>query len=681
MRASSMPNHHRDHVPRDFSSSHNGSTSRSRSVDASQRRTAAEVHRVFREFADGTSMHGVPKIINARSLVGRVFWSIICFCAFFMFMWQTSYLLQRYYSYPKKVNMEILQRPIPFPAVTVCNTGHLDLLVVKSIVQELAVVPESKNSTSANSTENGADYDDLTEEEMMELMAQYEQYEQYEMDGEGGSIDTSSPDSECTVKNKNCTNHEKFMYAYNEFFQSSSIFMPKYYEFKSEKNRQQAEAQEGMWEVYSRLGLSANVGPEIASYGGITKEDFIINCRFMDERCNVTEDFYTVFDPYYFNCFTFKSNLFQAKAARLQGVEYGLSLLLFSATAGQPPTDKISEHEYLLPGIESDPALVTGKGSRVVIHAPGTRPYPTGGGFEIPPGFSANIGVKARENIRIGPPHGNCSNLETLESKGRKHNSKYKYTLMSCQNECLQNEILKHCGCLDNRIMSEHNVTLDTKFCLKLPRLNIECLMGNQTSEECSKEVERWDNRTECRREVYENMTIRNPDNMDDCTCNPPCEDTVYDAAYSLATLPDQKDDTAFYFLINDFLETRLAPEKRKVMEDKYGKDKYKSEVSKFVSRLNVHIADNNVIKTEESPDYEAIRLVSDIGGQLGLWIGISVMTLFEVLQLIADVLRYLTTRTRTLGERNKSDKVSDRLRIPEREVEMVCEIDKLTAV
>jgi len=53
--------------------------------------------------------------------------------------------------------------------------------------------------------------------------------------------------------------------------------------------------------------------------------------------------------------------------------------------------------------------------------------------------------------------------------------------------------------------------------------------------------------------------------------------------------------------------------------------------VKEHISRVNVHIADSNIIKTTESPDYDFIRLVSDIGGQLGLWIGISVITLVEV--------------------------------------------------
>ena len=65
----------------------------------------------------------------------------------------------------------------------------------------------------------------------------------------------------------------------------------------------------------------------------------------------------------------------------------------------------------------------------------------------------------------------------------------------------------------------------------------------------------------------------------------------------------------------------------------------------KNFARLNVYIADGNVVKTEESPDYTGSDIISDIGGQLGLWVGISVITLAEVLALIGDILSYLVGR------------------------------------
>ena len=48
-------------------------------------------------------------------------------------------------------------------------------------------------------------------------------------------------------------------------------------------------------------------------------------------------------------------------------------------------------------------------------------------------------------------------------------------------------------------------------------------------------------------------------------------------------------------------------------------------------ARLNVYIADSNVLQTEEQKDYTTTQLLADIGGQLGLWVGVSVITLAEV--------------------------------------------------
>jgi len=41
---------------------------------------------------------------------------------------------------------------------------------------------------------------------------------------------------------------------------------------------------------------------------------------------------------------------------------------------------------------------------------------------------------------------------------------------------------------------------------------------------------------------------------------------------------------------------------------------------------------------TIESPEYDVAALISDIGGQLGLWIGASLITAAEVLEFVWNV-------------------------------------------
>lgn len=601
------------------------SSTTGRASKKKKRSARMNINTALNNFASSASMHGVPRIINASSAPAKIFWSLVCVGAFLTFIWTGANLLNQYFSYPKKVNVEIIQRPVPFPSVTVCNTDHLDLQVVDRLEKVFTVA-------------NGSD-------DVDEFERKYQDY---------------SAMANALI----AINHE------------DSI--------SSEKMKDSLE-------VLSRLGFVANVGPKLASKAGINAEDFIVNCRFMDEDCNISQTFVKVFDPYYFNCFTFQpQRILKSKSTRLSGVEYGLSLLLYVGCAGQ--VEKMEAGGEVLPTIpgmiESDPALVTGQGARVVVHSSNTMPLPTADGYDIPSGYSVSIGLRARENIRIGLPHGNCTMTteeDVSSSSGDGQTKKkeggsgkkgagpapYIYTLVSCQNECIQKMIMETCHCIDNRIPTLHSSVTDTAhqlpFCLQLMALPSLCnnldaggdrdmdldLESFESIEKqrCS-EIERsnaiaFNQRLECRKQVYENMTIRDPEAMDSCGCHPPCRDVVYDSSNSLSMLPENRREHAFYHLVDQFVD-QMSSKRKKILKKKFG-DKYLEYVKEHTSRVNVHIADSNIIKTTESPDYDLIRLVSDIGGQLGLWIGISVITLVEVLQLCADIFGIIIYQGRRL--------------------------------
>ena len=58
------------------------------------------------------------------------------------------------------------------------------------------------------------------------------------------------------------------------------------------------------------------------------------------------------------------------------------------------------------------------------------------------------------------------------------------------------------------------------------------------------------------------------------------------------------------------------------------------------VSKLNIRMQMYNrkMERTVESPLYTSAQLISQIGGQLGVWIGISVITLTEVMELVIEI-------------------------------------------
>ena len=54
--------------------------------------------------------------------------------------------------------------------------------------------------------------------------------------------------------------------------------------------------------------------------------------------------------------------------------------------------------------------------------------------------------------------------------------------------------------------------------------------------------------------------------------------------------------------------------------------------------RVNVYLSDMEVEVQEQQPSYRLSNLFSDIGGTLGLWVGLSLLTVVELLQLVVKL-------------------------------------------
>ena len=155
--------------------------------------------------------------------------------------------------------------------------------------------------------------------------------------------------------------------------------------------------------------------------------------------------------------------------------------------------------------------------------------------------------------------------------------------------------------------------------------------------------------RIQCARETRD-ATQKNATLLEKCRCFPPCSEVFYDISYSLSKWPagGYEGDAAYFdvFHVERFRERFLGTPKYNIVSE-YFTDKTREQGMKDFARLNVYIADSNVIITTETPDYLSTQLVSDIGGQLGLWVGISVITLAEVFQLVFSLTHYFLSTER----------------------------------
>jgi len=104
---------------------------------------------ILHDFAGRTSLHGVPKVIEARSAVSRWVWCVICVAASVVFAVQISEVLRRYLSFPKKVTIDVATTPVPFPAISLCNMRNLDFDVLNTLNRLFVADPYPQHHINA----------------------------------------------------------------------------------------------------------------------------------------------------------------------------------------------------------------------------------------------------------------------------------------------------------------------------------------------------------------------------------------------------------------------------------------------------------------------------------------------------------------------------------------------------
>ena len=176
-------------------------------------------------------------------------------------------VLTRYFSYPKKVTVEVVPTPVPFPSISICNMRNLDVHVLNTLNRMF--------------------------------------------------IRDDSP-----YNHINKSDHPFI----NEYMKTVSKYAPLWWDY-------QYEYPEVFQEVFSRTTFSANIPEDIIKLAAVQLEGFVVNCHYAGHKCDRPRDFSRFFDPYYFNCFTYKApDPTMLDDSLSEGIENGWSSILLSGS-------------------------------------------------------------------------------------------------------------------------------------------------------------------------------------------------------------------------------------------------------------------------------------------------------------------------------------------------------------
>lgn len=255
----------------------------------------------------------------------------------------------------------------------------------------------------------------------------------------------------------------------------------------------------------------------------------------------------------------------------------------------------------LLLNVESDEYLPVWKttdentpdmGFKVQIHAQNEPPLINELGFGISPGFQTLVTCKEQRIRYLPKPYGDCIPVDSTFTQGFETYVN-KYSVSACRQTCETKEVAEKCNCR----MVHQPAYNNTKVCNPVDYLR------------CADPTLDW---------LVEK-------DQDTCLCENPCELIKYSLGTSMLALPS-------------FYGSTFYAEKYNVT-DSYVYDNF--------LKLNIFFEALNYESISQIPAYDFASLLGDIGGNMGLFIGASILTVIEVFDFIYENIKFRLQKIR----------------------------------
>ena len=531
-------------------------------------------------FARDTSTHGFSRVVEAPSRISRILWILACLVAWTAVVWQFSTLLKQYYDYPTNVAVETSEEQVPFPAVTICNLRPFDFFVTAGIV----------------------------------------------FDEEGDRRWT--PGNFSYIGSPNASLFERDAISYVNILTLYRAAIDQLYQDLEYGDRRLIEVK-----LWSRLVQLANVW-EGAAEGSTQAKEFILDCMFAGQPCS-WRDFKRIIDPAYLNCFVFDP-MTTNYSSPPGGPENGLNLVLFvpSITALNLSTDAMN-----ILAMAPDIAF-GGEGVRLALHNQGSRAIPHMDGIDVPRGWSVTYGISGTQNIRTQAPYGNCSNEPYYDVPDG-----YAHSFDLCKEMCLQKGIWQKCGCVDFSLPFDESYR--NSSCQAFEILPPECMkesVGETDLEFCGSYFTAWYEKMTCMENAFQNV-MKSDSFSSECGCVPQCHYVIFKLTPGSSQWPlyEQTYSTLRDLIALSDFRSRFDPHKYETYFQNATVDTFTWSMAqhhgteKNFLRLGVHISETTLSRIREHALMGNIDLMSNVGGLFGLWLGMSLLSVMEFLEFLAQ--------------------------------------------
>ncbi|KAM4687731.1 acid-sensing ion channel 1C-like isoform 2-T2 [Discoglossus pictus] len=266
----------------------------------------------------------------------------------------------------------------------------------------------------------------------------------------------------------------------------------------------------------------------------------------------------------------------------------------------------IQQDEYL-PLFEESEETSLEAGVKVQIHSQEEPPFIDQLGFGVAPGFQTFVSCQEQRLVYLPPPWGDCKSTP-LDSPYFKN-----YSITACRIDCETRYLLQECKC--RMVHMPGNAPVCTPEQYKCANSKLDYLVESDSS--------------------Y-------------CVCDTPCKTVRYGKELSMVRIPSK---AAAKYLAKTYNKT----------EDY---------IAENILVLDIFFEALNFETIEQKKAYEVAGLLGDIGGQMGLFIGASILTILEIFDYLYEVFRdkvlgYFQNKKRAARRENDNMESPEALSIP----------------
>jgi hypothetical protein len=360
--------------------------------------------------------------------------------------------------------------------------------------------------------------------------------------------------------------------------------------------------------LFKTGGLLKNETNAFKQSLGHSLDDILIKCKFNHGECSA-KDFSWTWDNYYGNCFSFNSGLNSSghksdlRHSDLSGYPYGLAIDVY-----------VGFYEQL----SFLNSFASGRGAFIkVLNATHKIGNDFTEGVFASSGMATKIAIKREIKSMLPQPYSDC-----IIDKGKDltfdsflynliKNSIYDYTQQFCFQQCLQQLIINTCGCVLSVITS----LFDTHFCDSLNE--IQCAIG-----------------------TFINVYGKNDYATSNCVSKCPLECNSTQITYA----------TSFYDLIGDTYVDYIRNNPNLSL-DFVNKSINAETAKQSVVRLLVYYDSLSYSQIDEAPQIDLVALIANIGGNLGLFLGVSLFSLCEIITTLLEIYFYKKDSVKTTSK------------------------------